>query len=278
VVGASHSYVLSNAQAVGTTGNDFIYWIHTRWVDPTNPTNPALWRWSRAVPVTYNALGQVVSWDGVMSCALPTPLTPTDVNTFGMCPATGFTVNTNTGTINGFSQFAQSYNLTVGGINGNPYPTATFSGISMPRTISTLPWGEYSFTLRGVNQYKGTTQIGDSFTDTFECPPPDPVLTLTAQDQLVRRGTETQLNWTIQANYEVDCELTGGGLTTDINRVGVPSANPADYTFTGTLGTGPITNTTNFTLTCTPNVSTYPGLPSRSTTIRVEVVPQGQEV
>jgi hypothetical protein len=260
---------LSNEQAVGTVGYDFNYDLRTIWTDPSDPTNESLFRFSVAAGRT-------------LACPLPVPLAPDSVSTNGICPDNGFTSNTNTGTIRGFAQFAQRYNLTVQGIDGNPY-SADFTGIvfTPPFELPNLPWGRYRFTLVGENTTRSTDPENPNAVQTgplspgitFSCLPPDPTLTLTARDQIVRRGAATRLTWNLEANYTMSCNLTGGGLTHTFTHAGTPTA----FTGTGSIDTSAINNTTIYTLRCTPQVPNLT-LPAHSTTIRVEVVPQGQEI
>lgn len=256
IVGTTHRFDLSNSAATVpgfTADKNFTYWIHTRWLHPSDPNNASLWRWSAAVPVAPN---------NGMTCPLPAPLTPTTAS--ASCTGS-FTSTNGAATFNVFAEFSARYNIEYTQNGG----TAILIE-NQPALVSrNLPWGRYTWRVQGENltDRRGPWQIGNN----FECRPPDPVVTLSASPALVTRDSATTLNWTIQANYPVNCTVTGGGTTRAVSHTGTPLQT------SGTLTTGAITNTTDFRFECTPNIPALPGMPSVEQTTRVEVVPVIEE-
>ncbi len=256
VVGTTKRFDLSNAVATNpgfTSSKNFTYWIHTRWLHPTDPNNASLWRWSAAVP-TYPT--------GIMTCPLPAPLTPSTVN----ATCTGSFTSTNAAaTFNMFAEFSARYNLQY-----TPSGGSAVSVENQPALVNrNLPWGRYTWQAQGENlaDQRGPWQAGNN----FECRPPDPVITITPAPALVTQGTTANLNWTIRANYPVTCTVTGGGTTRNVSHTG------ATLNTSGTITTDAVNSTTDFRFQCTPNIAALPGLPAVEQTARVEVVPVIQE-
>lgn len=255
VTGTTHRFDLSNSQATNpgfATNKDFTYWIQTRWLHPSDPTNPSLWRASVAVPVAPN---------NVMTCPLPAPLTP--ATAVASCVGS-FASSDGSATFNTFAEFAARYNLEYTS-NGS-----TVLLENQPALVNrTLPWGEYTWRVQGENlaDRKGLWRVGNN----FECRPPDPVLTFSASSDLVSPAGTTNLNWSIQANYPVSCTVTGGGLNQAVTHTGTPLQT------SGTIATSPIINTTDFRFECTPNILALPNMPSVERVVRVDVVPVIEE-
>jgi hypothetical protein len=95
------------------------------------------------------------------------------------------------------------------------------------------------------------------------CPAPSFNENLTAQPTLVREGERTTLSWEVSS--ATACSLNGGGL------------NLASLDVDGSQQTNPITNRTEFTLTCV-NGDLAEGAPSVSQTVVVNTVPAFQEI
>lgn len=90
-----------------------------------------------------------------------------------------------------------------------------------------------------------------------------PTLSLAADNTIVRKGESADLEWSIAANYDLTCRVTGGGLDQSITYT-----QPSD---SGTVATPPIYSAQIFTLTCeNPRVLGAPV----SDTARVDVVPE----
>lgn len=256
IVGTSHRFDISNnlATVPGFTANkSFTYWINTRWLNPIDPNNASLWRWSAPVPVAPN---------NVMTCPLPAPLTPSTAS--ATCVGS-FASTDGAATFNAFAEFSARYNFEY---------TASGSSAVLVENQSTLlsrnlPWGRYTWRVQGENlvDRRGSWRTGN----TFECRPPDPVLTLTASPTLVTPGSTATLNWSVEANYPVNCTITGGGTSDTVNHAGTPLQT------SGSITTSAIINATDFRFECTPNIAALPGLPAVNITERVEVVPQFEE-
>lgn len=256
VVGTTKSFDLSNAVATNpgfTSDRNFTYWIHTRWLHPSDPNNGSLWRWSVEVP-TYPT--------GIMTCPLPAPLTPTTAT--ATCTGS-FTSTNGTATFNSFADFSARYNVEYTPSGGSAVLVE-----NQPALVSrNLPWGRYTWRVQGENlvDRRGPWQNGNN----FECRPPDPVITITASPDLVTQGSTAVLNWNVQANYPVNCTITGGGTSRNVTHTGTPLQT------SGSVTTSAINNATDFRFECTPNIAALPGMPAVTVTERVEVVPQFEE-
>lgn len=100
---------------------------------------------------------------------------------------------------------------------------------------------------------------------TIDVDPPEPILSLTPDRDVVREGQTAELDFDVPVNYALDCELNGGGLTYTFS---TPSET------SGTQTTDPLANTTEFTLTCNDPAYTE----TYETTATVEVVPALEEI
>jgi hypothetical protein len=94
-----------------------------------------------------------------------------------------------------------------------------------------------------------------------------PTLSLNAVNTTVRQGQSANLNWSISANYALNCTVTGGGASQLIS-FSAPSGS-------GTVTTPVLNNSQNFTLTCE---NTALGIAPVSDTARVDVIPNQQEI
>jgi len=106
----------------------------------------------------------------------------------------------------------------------------------------------------------GTTDNFDTRTLTLNLTAAPPVITVTARPALVRRGDTTEIEYTVNSPYDVQCTITGGGMNTTVNIDGSPSAT------TGSRTTPPVNAFTRFTVTCTA-----PGIAPVTETVDVSV-------
>lgn len=97
---------------------------------------------------------------------------------------------------------------------------------------------------------------------------------LTYKNEVIRYGATTSLDWSVDADYAVTCQLAGA-FVGSVNRT---ITNIPGIKLSGTAGSAVLKNTQNFSLTCTPK--TGPGIPSTVLTksVSIEVVPSVQEI
>lgn len=260
LVGTENRFDMPNSQAAG---NDFRYWINTRW---TNPANPADSRWSQGAPAPT----------GAMACELPVPLRPTVAT--GMCSPGTLTSTTNTGSLQAQSQFASRYNYEYTLVGG---PTTRLDDRGPSQALNSLVWGRYTWRVQGENDYKGVNQQGPWLSgNDFECYPPDPLITISATPGLVTKGATTGLVWRVQANYDLDCTVNGAGTNFSFEHrynPAIPASMTSERTASNPLTTTPLLSTTDFVISCEPQVPTFPNLPVAEEVVRVEVVPSLEE-
>jgi hypothetical protein len=142
-----------------------------------------------------------------------------------------------------------------------PFSSAsTYSITDMPAgatdirniTFNDIPFG-------GVAQVRVRIDSGNDVSESNEgnnlitsyvasgAPPLDMDLTLIPSD-LIRGGETVDIDWDTNATFSMDCELSGPALTTY-------TFNPNTDGQTGSRTTGPITNKSEYTLSCTELVS-----------------------
>lgn len=97
---------------------------------------------------------------------------------------------------------------------------------------------------------------------------------LTYKNEVIRYSATTSLQWSVDADYAVTCQLAGA-FAVGVNRT---LTNTPGTKISGTAGSAALKNTQNFSLTCTPK--TGPGVPSTviSKSVSIEVVPSVQEI
>jgi len=100
-------------------------------------------------------------------------------------------------------------------------------------------------------------------------PPPDPNLRLgVSPGTVVRAGTVVTLDWTVNVSYDMTCTLIGPALASAV------SFNPRTNGTTGTVTAGPITATSDYTLTCVEPITNT----TFTDTTRVETVGTVEEI
>ncbi|MBY0310005.1 hypothetical protein K2Q16_02600 [Patescibacteria group bacterium] len=240
ISGTDNNWVGTSKSFTTTPGRTYYYWVETK--DPSRPGQ----NWSAYV-------------GGSMTCpAALVPSVPTGLT--ASCSVTGSSgsVTFNWSPVTG----ATRYELTVGG--------TTFNTVSPSRVVNNLAVQSHSWSVRACNT-AGCSAAASSIV-TCAAPPP-PAITLTATPSLIRSGDQARLTWSVTAPYPVRCILTGNGssATFDYTTVGTSVNSPNPYLTT------PISNSTNFTLTCSPNPAVA-GVTSASASARVDVIPEQQEI
>jgi hypothetical protein len=89
---------------------------------------------------------------------------------------------------------------------------------------------------------------------------------LDATPAIIPKESATQLSWNVTTTYPLQCSVFGGTSA-------VPDFSAATGTSNGTVDTGTVSNTTDFTISCAPVGYTGPAF---TDVARVEVIPQTQ--
>lgn len=103
--------------------------------------------------------------------------------------------------------------------------------------------------------------------------PDPPFLSVLETRPLIRSGDEATLRWVVAADYPVQCILEGNAANVTFNYPDMDGSSEVEETYT----TAPITNATNFTLTCSPH-PVMSGVSGTSTKARINVTPNYQEL
>jgi hypothetical protein len=235
----------------------YTWWVHTK--DTSNG-----W-WSTDINQSF-------------VCPLPAPRLPTSRS--ATCTATPWNPS-NTAQFTMTARFAQWYDVEYEN-TATTSITYTLNNVNSGHTASAVPWGPYRYRVRGENQDGGNpVQSGPwSSWENFQCLPPNPVITMSATPALVAKGARAGLVWQVQANYNMRCTVRGAGTNHSFDHV-YDALNPASLTSSNAsspLQTNPLQNTTDFTISCLPQIPTYPDLPASDETVRVEVVPTLEEL
>ena len=235
----------------------YTWWVHTK--DTSNG-----W-WSTDINQSF-------------VCPLPAPRLPTSRS--ATCTATPWNPS-NTAQFTMTARFAQWYDVEYENTASTTI-AFTLNNVNSGHTASAVPWGPYRYRVRGENQDGGNpVQSGPwSSWENFQCLPPNPVITMSATPALVAKGARAGLVWQVQANYNMRCTVRGAGTNHSFDHV-YDALNPASLTSSNAsspLQTNPLQNTTDFTISCLPQVPTYPDLPASDETVRVEVVPTLEEL
>jgi hypothetical protein len=107
---------------------------------------------------------------------------------------------------------------------------------------------------------------------TLDVPQPDAELRPT--QALIQRGEMTDITFTIETEYELNCTLEGLGVNASFTTVPTDSTHTSGNTYEGSYQTATLNNTTNYVLECVE--------PTTSTTFTeeavVDVVPSYEEI
>lgn len=153
-------------------------------------------------------------------------------------------------------------NSTVASLSGNTLsPLLTY-------TIVDKPIGDYKVRAQ-VNQPNTNTALGETnFTNnisnevSFSITPGAPVITLTADKPIARKGGTTTINWTITAPYNPTCHITGAGMPNGAIEK------------TGHARSTALLNSQTFTVTCDAGL----GYNATTKSITVPVIPSIYEI
>lgn len=108
-----------------------------------------------------------------------------------------------------------------------------------------------------------------------------PTLTIGATSRVVRSGSPAQLWWSVTADYDLSCTVVGANSTSfSFSHIAAPVGA---MTTTSRLPASPfitnlLTSLSIFTLTCTPTSPAQAAVGPHSRSVRVELVPNVQEI
>ena len=147
--------------------------------------------------------------------------------------------------------------------------------------VTNIPIGRHSIRACANNPVSGDFTEDDSSdasncrTVAFTTAPPTPEMSLTSDNQLVRRDETVDLTWNVRAPYDMTCEILGkvADSAATFTHVGPTSQN--------TVTSEPLTSKFEFTLRCTPEpIADFPAFSSEvfTTTAIVDVVPSVEEI
>ena len=231
---------------------------------PGNAANPNPWGEIRGrlanLYLTLNTriLGNEPNYSWPLSTTSSTPPTGTS-NTPPTChapvvtlTATPSSIQPNTAaTLTWSSQHAVSCTLTGGSLNlsGLPYNSSLYNPVSTGNLAATT-----SFTLSctGAGGTTGTTA-------TVTVVPPPQIGSFSASPTSVTSGGSSTLSWSATPNPGATCAIAGGSL------------NVSGLAASGSEGTGAVTATTNYTLTCSNSLGA-----TTSAMVTVTAVPPPQ--
>jgi hypothetical protein len=148
-----------------------------------------------------------------------------------------------------------------------PTPATTLFSTRVGTSTVALKTGSNIFQARTGSTMLATrtltpTCIGASVVNvvTGNCENAPPVISIVANNTIVRNGSQEPITWTITGLLDGSCSVNGNGISVAATTTG------------GTLNSGPLTNFSRFTMVCTGSFGEV------SASDEVEVVPRSQEV
>lgn len=161
---------------------------------------------------------------------------------------------------------ATNYRLEL--TNASTGVTTTINDDASPQVRTGMGWGRYSWNLAACAAGGCSAPTP---TVNLVCSPPPANIDLNSVVQLQTAGESARLYWRIEAPYPMTCSLRGGNAPQTITHTG----GITEVTEAAPFVTSPLSFTTIFTLSCTPQV---PGFTLADVTdeVRVEIVPRYQ--